>query len=287
MPVMRALQWSRSAFTLIELLVVIAIIALLIGILLPSLGSARELSRGSVCLSNQRQLGVAFMGYCNDYDERLPPHAYADSDLVSASGFRGASRTWCVADVPGSPEQVFAEGLISPYLDGVSQIGGCPSWDPPESYMDAIYSSTGFPQLPQIDYAYNGRMLGIPGPDGPARWIGFRLSRLRSLTTTILTVDHAILVEGFGDGLVFSLEFELDPPVADTYAPRAGASVDSSGASVHARHRGASNVLWGDGHVSAKQVRFEAVRDDERDAGVGDLFGGSEPNNDWWDGGIR
>jgi prepilin-type N-terminal cleavage/methylation domain-containing protein/prepilin-type processing-associated H-X9-DG protein len=57
----------RNAFTLIELLVVIAIIALLIGILLPSLSHARESGRMTQCSSNLRQLAMAAVTYNNDY----------------------------------------------------------------------------------------------------------------------------------------------------------------------------------------------------------------------------
>ena len=65
------MRWK--AFTLIELLVVIAIIALLLGILLPSLGRAREQARKIACLSNMRQMGVAVSAYLPDSDYRLPP----------------------------------------------------------------------------------------------------------------------------------------------------------------------------------------------------------------------
>lgn len=62
---------ARRAFTLIELLVVIAIIAILMAILMPALQRAREGGKRSACLSNEKQITLAWSMYADDNDDKL------------------------------------------------------------------------------------------------------------------------------------------------------------------------------------------------------------------------
>ena len=66
----------KKAFTLIELLVVISIIALLLSILMPSLGKAKELSRRVVCASNLHQMAFGLQLYCEDNNGRVPSDGF-------------------------------------------------------------------------------------------------------------------------------------------------------------------------------------------------------------------
>ncbi|MHC4726881.1 MAG: type II secretion system protein, partial [Planctomycetota bacterium] len=62
---------KNTGFTLIELLVVIAIIAVLMAILMPALNRAREQGRRSTCLSNLKQLTLAWIMYADENDDNL------------------------------------------------------------------------------------------------------------------------------------------------------------------------------------------------------------------------
>src|SRR5690625_914294 len=64
---------QSRAFTLIELLVVITIISLLIAILLPALAAARKAAQSIQCLSNQKQVGIAFELFSNNHNDWYVP----------------------------------------------------------------------------------------------------------------------------------------------------------------------------------------------------------------------
>jgi prepilin-type N-terminal cleavage/methylation domain-containing protein/prepilin-type processing-associated H-X9-DG protein len=126
------MRTRKAAFTLVELLVVIGIIAVLIGILLPALNRAREKGRQAQCLSNVRQISMAFFMYANENKGWFPAPAVFGGGLGSQN-VSNMSPTWIGRDEdwiawrnkqPDDP----LEGAIIPYLGNASpSVMRCPS----------------------------------------------------------------------------------------------------------------------------------------------------------------
>ena len=108
--------WRRRAgFTLIELLVVVAIIALLVAILVPAVGRAREEARLAVCASSLKQYGLSWFLYAQDYNGAIP----------NATGMNSPERVrWTnpVQNVDYDHTEI-----LKVYASGASSLASCPS----------------------------------------------------------------------------------------------------------------------------------------------------------------
>lgn len=128
------------AFTLIEMLVTMAVIAILAAVLLPVFIAARQAAKRAACLSNQRQLGLAWRMYAEDSDERACPSYYFAN---------GAEYAWDFHLAPG----VAKPGLLGPYaVDG--RLMAC-----------TVFFGNAW-NRPHTGYAYNATYIGGDPPLG-------------------------------------------------------------------------------------------------------------------------
>jgi prepilin-type N-terminal cleavage/methylation domain-containing protein len=87
---------QTMGFTLIELLVVIAIIAILASLLLPTLTRAKGQAQRAQCISNERQLGLAFFLYVDESDDFVPRNGYLEEYIMSLDQLLQTTKLWVV-----------------------------------------------------------------------------------------------------------------------------------------------------------------------------------------------
>jgi prepilin-type N-terminal cleavage/methylation domain-containing protein/prepilin-type processing-associated H-X9-DG protein len=111
-------------FTLIELLVVIAIIAILAALLLPVLSRAKDAGREAGCLSNIRQLQVAWAMYIDDHNGNLPYNQSVGAGQLIASS---TSNSWVVGNAQASADPIYIQmGSIYQYTPNIG-VYRCPA----------------------------------------------------------------------------------------------------------------------------------------------------------------
>jgi prepilin-type N-terminal cleavage/methylation domain-containing protein len=268
---------KTRGFTLIELLVVIAIIAILAAILFPVFAQARESARKAVCLSNNKQLGLAVMMYVQDYDEGFPvnlwgtaPINVADNDTRSGQYYSAIQWMWEVY-----PYMKNRQILACP-SDPNSKNGSWHGYDASMSNVGAANACNDGWGIPTpISYAASAYMIGYAVPTDPnllcfdadpglASW-GMGPKALASVpapASTYLIADYGR--EDLETWWINNLRAANYTAVYDASAPGGGASADNTepwhtqlqNAAIY-RHQLGQTIIFGDGH--AKWRRGQAI----------------------------
>ncbi|MEQ9455028.1 MAG: prepilin-type N-terminal cleavage/methylation domain-containing protein [Phycisphaeraceae bacterium] len=248
------MQRNRG-FTLIELLVVISIIALLIGILLPALGAARETARQMACLSNLRQVGVVMRVYAMEFEDTvIAPSAFQIrwSTFLQDNGYIASdesSMLFCPADQSELHPDAAADGTTRADFGGSYAYNG-----------DLFFN--GHREENHVDLSdrppHTELLLRAP--------FGRTWDQIRSPSEYAHLWDSAVpLIHRFTTGWIYQRINYYTPMNATAYQPaRDNLKPDPE------RHRGSGDLLFADGHAASYQpdditdkiVRWDNVNSD-------------------------
>ena len=214
----------RRGFTLIELIMVLAVIAILLGMLMPSLATVRASGRSVACISNLRQMSIAARGYALEYHYYPPAIRYEFGDVPRLIG-------WDWVTTMEIRPRVISPGPLWSFTDNPRQVQQCPDYHGTTNFAETF---TG--------YNYNTTYVGGEGRFPNQGWDHFRPGIRHTACRRVATVAL------FGDG------GRKDSTNKFMRAPMNTMEHDLQG--VYAggqafRHRLATNVAYLDGHVTS------------------------------------
>ena len=272
---------KRSApalgFTLIELLVVISIIALLVGILLPALGAARQTAQSIVCMSNNRQIGVATTTYAGDNTEY-----YVRYREVWAGGFPpGMGSLWTSTLYNGGymPDR---KGYTCASLESNNEIHEADpeaphteKWLYPDIGMNSSNIGShqrrlGFPTS-YAGMVYTGTVGSGPSQGTVSTTLGLtpRLSDVIKSSQMICFADTIDKGKQFLPGVGLQ-DYERGSLFVFDYADTSTRTYGRP----HARHKSGLNITFADGH--AEQLKLTAG-DINPKADAVEMYGTADP----------
>jgi prepilin-type processing-associated H-X9-DG protein len=241
---------KNNGFTLVELLVVIGSIALLISMLLPALGVARQQAMKVKCLSQMKQLGNAFVMYVNDNKGWMPscdtcgplyPANFTDSSENAIFQTVSPNNTW-VGWVDGGPTTAaLSNGTLWKYI-GNAAVYKCPS--DLNDYRTRTYSMNSFICT------------------GDNTWLTtcqfkiYRITQVRDATKTIVFTEESD-PRSFGANATpntMMTQWNLggwyeNPLICDTLSNQPEATNGYWDDTIASWHRGGSNIAFADGHA--------------------------------------
>jgi prepilin-type processing-associated H-X9-DG protein/prepilin-type N-terminal cleavage/methylation domain-containing protein len=258
-----------GGFTLIELLVVISIIALLIGILLPALGAARNTARGVACLSNVRQVGIAAQSYLADNKQYYIPFS---NFMYAWEPYQGPALN-SASNAPANPPPptdrwVWTSKFVDDaYLPGI-EVYTCPTLETTnDDYLDAARKDqTPFwqqdPDWYKVHYGMNFTFMGTRLDQPVVATDRLRANQsprdvdILSPSETNYFADSVNLAMKLGSpALGNTTGYAVGETAGIAYLfPGEETDPNRSYGHADARHNNSINVAYADGHASAVQV---------------------------------
>ncbi len=252
---LRVVSPRRHGFTLIELLVVISIIAVLIGLLLPTLGAAREATRDVACKSAQRQLAIFQVNHAAANDNIAIGGKKVAPQLGSTSWPKFGFKSWFY--------RMIEETGLRPYR-AEGETGPQPLWNNQYAEVKQIAKDTGMLECPTspIGTTVNGSIgpsdqMGPKNNDNGARL--FNGSKPHGILPLSADISNAGFGTKYGIGEYGPFIFRHSAGIAPIENINQG--VQDTSAQGMVVGNGSANVGFLDGHVQGYRAPSTAIDD--------------------------